>query len=359
MISLDRGLLGGGAGSGDVLERHKKYANLAGELDVIVFSGLQYSQQNPAANLRVIPTRSSKFSHYHKAVELGLALNKEQAYDLLVTQEFTAPSGMRLKKILGVPWIVNIHSMFFTAGWLGFNLIYWYLLFLIKRAIKHADGFRVNNQDIRDKLISWRIQKPILIQPTPIDIEKFKISSFRFKNSDSRLRVLYVGRLAAEKNIGLLIRSFKNIKGDFILQIVGKGGEEPELRRLAADDKRIEFLGVKSLSELPPIFRAADIFVLPSNTESFGQVLLQAAAAGCAIIATDTPGARAILGNPESGVLIPVGSQKHLEKALADFLSKRFEREYWSQKAKEMADKYDAAAGLDRTIMFWKEIAKT
>jgi len=356
MISLDRGLLGAG-GSGDVLERHKKYADRAGHLDIIVFAGPKYSESQAAPNLRIFPTRSSKLSHFQKAVKIALNLNRDQPYNLLVTQEFTAPAGLKIKKILNLPWIINIHSMFFTRQWLGFNPIAWYLLFLIRKAVRHADGFRVNNNDIRNKLLQWKIQKPILVQPTPIDITRFKIKDLRFKNNNSRVKVLYVGRLSAEKNAGLLIRAFKNLKGDYELQIVGKGQGENELKRFAADDLRIYFLGQRSSDELPEIFRSADIFVLSSNTESFGQVLLQAAAAGCAIIATATPGAKTILDNPESGILVPIGDQKALERALTNFLTKRFEREYWSQKAREMADKYDAAAGLDRTLMFWQEVA--
>ena len=144
MISLDRGLLGA-AGSGDVAERHKKYASLAGALDIIVFASPKYSQLTLAPNLRVFPTRSSKFAHFHRAAELTKKLLKENQYDLLVTQEFTAPAGLKIKKFLDIPWIINIHSMFFSTQWLGFNLIYWYLFFLFRcyrRDLPHIHTFQ-------------------------------------------------------------------------------------------------------------------------------------------------------------------------------------------------------------------------
>src|SRR3989344_1961818 len=279
MISLDRGLFGGGA-SGDVVARHKQYADAAGELDVIVFAPPKYEEKIWAENLRVIPTRSEKLAHFRKAQEMAEKLTREKKYDLLVTQEFAAPAGARLKKRLKLPWLVNVHSMFFTWQWLGFNPVAWYMFFLVRKSIKLADGFRVNNQDIRDKLIAWGIAKPILVQPTPIDIEKFKTQKSKVKNEEAPI-VLYVGRLEPEKNVAMLIQTFKQIKGDFQLQIVGKGSLERDLKRLAADDLRIEFLGARSFKELPEIYQCADIFVLPSNTESFGQVLLQAAASAC------------------------------------------------------------------------------
>ncbi|OGE78108.1 MAG: hypothetical protein A2751_03015 [Candidatus Doudnabacteria bacterium RIFCSPHIGHO2_01_FULL_46_14] len=356
MISLDRGLLGA-AGSGDVAERHKKYASLAGALDIIVFASPKYSQLTLAPNLRVFPTRSSKFAHFHRAAELTKKLLKENQYDLLVTQEFTAPAGLKIKKFLDIPWIINIHSMFFSTQWLGFNLIYWYLFFLMKKSIRSADGFRVTNDAIRKKLTDWGIAKPILVQPTPVNIEKFKIESGKFKVENQNPIVLYVGRLEPEKNVSLLIRAFKKLKDEAQLQIVGKGSQEKELRRLAADDLRVEFFGAKSSDELPEIYRSADIFVLPSNSESFGKVLIEAGAAGCALVATETAGAKSILENDEAGILVPVGDTAALTRVLQNLVGKKFEREYWGQRAREISKKYNAETATQRIIDLWKEVA--
>ena len=75
MISLDRGLFGGGA-SGDVVARHKQYADAAGELDVIVFAPPKYEEKIWAENLRVIPTRSEKLAHFRKAQEMAEKLTR-------------------------------------------------------------------------------------------------------------------------------------------------------------------------------------------------------------------------------------------------------------------------------------------
>jgi len=356
MTGLDKGLFGGGS-SGDVVERHRKYADLAGHLDIIIFAGNNYSIKEWASNLRVFPTGANKLAHFRRAVDIALALHESEPYDLVVTQDFTATVGLRLKKKLGLPWIVNTHSMFFSWNWLGFNPLSWYLFFSIKRAIKQADGFRVNNDEIKEKLISWGIQKPILIQPTPIDVEKFRTSSPQPSPARGEgVRVLYVGRLSAEKNVAMLIRAARNIKERFELWIVGKGAEEANLKKLAGNDARIKFLGPKTIDELPAIFQSADIFALPSNTESFGQVLMQAAAAGCAIIATATPGAKSILSNEKYGLLTPVGSQRHLETALKNLVSKTFEREYWATQAQILVAQYDPQKGFNNTVEFWQKI---
>lgn len=361
MISLDRGLFGEGY-SGDVLMRHLKYARAAGSLDIIVFAPKEVEDKAMGSNLRIFSTKSGKIFHFRKATDLARKLGSENQYDLLVTQEFAAPSGFKIKKTLGIPWIVNIHGMFFSSGWLKFNLLNWYLFYRIKDAVKFADGFRVNNKLIEAKLRDWGIQKPILVQPTPIDISKFFPSSPQPSPSregeGGRVRVLYVGRFSPEKNVAMLIRAVKNINADFELRIVGTGPEEQRLRKIAGADPRIKFLGPKTYDQLPPIFQAADIFVLSSNTESFGQVLWQAQAAGCAIIATRTAGAMSIIKDGENGILIETGDETGLEHALEKLISDSNLMQNLSREALLSAQKYNAQGAIERTINFWKEIVK-
>ena len=352
MISLDRGLLGDGF-SGDVVARHKRYADLAGHLDVIVFAGAEYERRDWAANLKAIPTRSRKRFHFQTAVKVALELTKRAPYDLLVTQDLAAPAGVEIKKVLRIPWIVNIHGMFFSPEWLKLKPANWYLFYLVKKAIKSADAFRVNNQAIARKLVEWRMDRPILVQPTPIDVKEFFVS----KIQNPVPKILFVGRLEKEKNVGMLVRAVKNLKEDFRLEIVGEGSEQTRLLELARGDGRIKFLGPKKYEDLPELYRQADIFVLPSNTESFGQVLVQAAAAGCAIIATKTTGAMSIIQDQESGILVEVGDQMALTKALARLITDAELRQSLGAKARLVASRFDSEKGIIKTVDFWQEIA--
>ncbi len=357
MISLDRALLGDGS-SGDVAERHQKYADLAGALDIIVFAGSEYERKNISPNFRVIPTRSKKRGHFKNATAIASGLAMQNKYDLLVTQDFAAPAGARIKQALRCPWIVNVHAMFFSSEWLKLNPLSWYLYYLIRQAIRSADAFRVNNQTIRKKLEDWGIGKPVLVQPTPVDITKFKVQNAKVKmtKQNAKLVVLYVGRLSPEKNVEMLIRAVKSLKSDLELEIVGDGPEEARLKRMAEGDRRIKFLGPKSYEELISMYQGADIFVLPSHTESFGKVLIEAGAAGCALVATRTPGAVSIIDDGESGILVEVDDQKSLERALKKLLRDKIFREKLSRAASEMAQKYDAEEAIVNTINFWHDI---
>ena len=308
MISLDRGLFGGGS-SGDVLERHKRYAEMAGKLDVIVFASAEYEEKEIDENLKIYPTKSEKHQHFSKAETLALSLAKTKKYDLLVTQDFAAPAGIKLKRILHIPWIVTIHGMFFSAEWLGFSPLNWYLFYRIKKALFFADAFRVNNNIIEKRLLEWGIDKQILVSPTPVDVEKFL--AVKKQLNPGMIRILFVGRLSPEKNLEMLINVFKMISGNLELLIVGEGSREEILKDLAKDDRRIKFLGPKSYDELPEVYSKSDIFVLPSNTETYGKVLFEAAASGAAIVATKTTGARSIFSDNEV-LFVEIGNAESL-----------------------------------------------
>lgn len=361
MLSLDRGLLGEGS-SGDVVKRHQRYADGAGELDVIVFSGKKIQSKAWSPNFKVYSTGGKIFRYFDISRKIAEELGREKKYDLLVTQEFAAPAGEKIKDDLKIPWIVNVHSMFFSWEWLKFNPLNWYLLWRIKSTIRHADGFRVNNEIIKTKLEDWGVRKPILVQPTPVD--PLLISPLlRGRNKEGvsgeggAVRILYVGRLAPEKNLEMLIRAVKLLSQDFELQIVGEGIAEKNLKKQAEDDPRIIFLGPKKHEELIEIYQGADIFVLPSNTESFGKVLIEAGAAGCAIVATRTTGAMSILQDGISALLVEVGDEAGLRAALSRLLSDEQLRQELALEARKFLDRFDAERGIRRTIEFWKELA--
>ena len=98
---------------------------------------------------------------------------------------------------------------------------------------------------------------------------------------------LYVGRLDPEKNVDVLLAAFEDVPGELL--VAGAGSEEQRLRSLAGD--RVRFLGSLDRDQLPDVYAAADVLVLPSRSEPWGMVLNEAATAGLALVATDAVGA--------------------------------------------------------------------
>jgi glycosyltransferase involved in cell wall biosynthesis len=129
--------------------------------------------------------------------------------------------------------------------------------------------------------------------------------------------VLYVGRLAAEKNLGLALQAFEDIAArlpDAKLVLVGDG---PELARLRHVRPEPVLTGAKVGTELAEHFASGDLFLFPSLTETFGNVVPEAMASGLAVIAFGCGAARVWINSGENGVTVPRGdSDAFCEAAL-------------------------------------------
>lgn len=99
---------------------------------------------------------------------------------------------------------------------------------------------------------------------------------------------LFAGKLDKNKNVGFLINSFAALKvQNCFLLIAGTGTQEEELKKNACTHTNIKFLGFQNQKQMPGIYAAANIFVLPSISETWGLSMNEAMAAGLAIIASN------------------------------------------------------------------------
>ena len=121
--------------------------------------------------------------------------------------------------------------------------------------------------------------------------------------------VLYVGRVAPEKNLGLFLRAALAVRAaDPRTRIVVVGdGPDASALRLAHPD--ITFCGVQCGEALATHYASADYFLFPSTTETFGNVTTEAMASGLAIVAFDYAAAREHLQHGKSGLLVPFGNE--------------------------------------------------
>ncbi len=118
--------------------------------------------------------------------------------------------------------------------------------------------------------------------------------------------ILFVGRHESRKGLAVLLDAAKSLPAEVTIWVAGSGPETEQLTAQTAEDSRIQWLGRVSDDELAQRLAGADIFCAPSlHGESFGVVLLEAMAAGTAIVASDLPGYRAVARPEEHAVLVP------------------------------------------------------
>lgn len=147
--------------------------------------------------------------------------------------------------------------------------------------------------------------RPCHLMPRGVEADLFQ-PSFRTRSADDRTAVLgFVGRLSVEKNVALLATVQQELERmglhDFRFMVVGHGAEEAWLRERLP---RAEFTGVLKGKPLSQAYANMDLFVFPSHTDTFGNVVLEALSSGVPAIVTPDGGPPTIIREGETGRIV-------------------------------------------------------
>jgi len=172
--------------------------------------------------------------------------------------------------------------------------------------------------------------------------------------------VLFVGRIEQIKGIdvllralGLLFQRHPDLRSDVCLLVVGgaldPGDDAPEtekileLRRLVHEHRmeaNVAFVGSRDQEQLALYYAAADVCAVPSLTESFGLVALEAMACGTPVVGTRVGGLQTLIEDGESGLLVPAGDDTALAEAIHAVLTDHRLRTHLSHGARERAERF-------------------
>jgi glycosyltransferase involved in cell wall biosynthesis len=173
--------------------------------------------------------------------------------------------------------------------------------------------------------------------------------------------LLYVGRLDREKSVDRILLAFDRIASTVPrtrLVLIGQGTQADALRRLARSlpvAERIEFLGLRAHAELPVCYRAADLFVFASETETQGLVLAEAAASGLPAVAVAAPGCDEVVQDGASGLLTKAEPAALAEAAIG-LLVDGERRRVMGLRAREVAMRhFGVELQIDRTLAVYEE----
>lgn len=136
--------------------------------------------------------------------------------------------------------------------------------------------------------------------------------------------ILFCGRHEPRKGLAVLLDAMAHLPADVRLWVASDGPETAALRQRTAGDTRIEWLGRVSDERKAELLRGADVFCAPSlGGESFGVVLLEAMAAGTAVVASDLVGYATVARDGRDADLVPPGDAVALAKAIGHVLADR------------------------------------
>ncbi len=230
-----------------------------------------------------------------KAVELSSKVE----FDVIHANDWvTGRAAIEIKKKSGKKLVTTIHSTEYdrTAGnpWEE-------IAKEEKSIIDNSDIIVTVSRRLRDEIIRLYGVNENKIKIIYNAIERGRFNSLR-KNQNRRI-VLYVGRLSVQKGVDRLIMAFKTVierRPDALLYIVGEGQEMPNLIRLSIDlglaDKVI-FLGRAPDEDREFLYSIANVFVMPSVSEPFGIVALEAIASNVPTIVSLQSGVSEVIRN--------------------------------------------------------------
>jgi glycosyltransferase involved in cell wall biosynthesis len=172
------------------------------------------------------------------------------------------------------------------------------------------DTVFVNSEEYRKSWVKRGFDPAKLkILPRGLDTELFHparrsaafLEKFGTRNGDVRL--LYVGRVSREKDLDLLATAYRRLRNEGLpiqLFVVGHG---PYAEALAKSLPEAFFTGYLEGTELATAYASADIFVFPSTTDTFGNVILEAQASGLPVVVSDSGGPKELVANGTNGLV--------------------------------------------------------
>jgi glycosyltransferase involved in cell wall biosynthesis len=177
-----------------------------------------------------------------------------------------------------------------------FDLVTWrYVTWFLN----HMDRVVAPSRYTRDEL-ARRVRPSVGIFSRGVDTDRFHP---RFRQQPSQTTALHVGRLVVDKNLEALVEIFRD-RRDVRLMVVGDGPERGWLEQALPD---AIFTGHLSGSALSIAFASADLFVFPSETETFGNVALEAMASGVPVVTSDAMAPQELITEGVNGFVGRVG----------------------------------------------------
>ncbi len=300
-----------------------------------------------------------------------------RAFDLVHIQTpFAAHyAGLRIARELGVPCVATYHSFFE-------EYLYHYVPFapralmrslargFSRRQGNQVDALVVPSRAMLSKLTAYGVRSPMTILPTGICLEDFAGGSgaaFRLRHGipAERPLLVHIGRVAFEKNIDFLLRMLECVRArhpDVLLVIAGEGPALPHLKSMARGlrlDANVQFVGyLDRATTLLDCFRAGDVFVFASRTETQGLVLLEAMALGVPVVAIAEMGAIDILEVGEGAVIAPPDERAFADEVCA-LLDSPALRQRLAAEGRQFAAHWDAARQAQRLADFYAGVLRT
>lgn len=282
-------------------------------------------------------------------------------------------AGVRLARELGVPVVETYHTYFEAylhcyVPWLPTGWLRGLARRVTRRQCNAVDGVVAPSSAMAAALQSYGVTTPTTVLPTGIELDAFTEGdgdAFRRRLgiAPERPVLLYVGRVAHEKNIGFLLEVLQRVRQrqpQVLLLIAGEGPATANLQRRTRGmglTGSVRFIGYLSLTgELQSCYRAADVFVFASRTETQGLVLLEAMALGVPVVSTAVMGTRDVL-QADAGALVAADDVADFAAKTVRLLEDGALRRQLGQRGRTCVQRWTAGTLAQQMIDYYQQIS--
>lgn len=338
-----------------------------------------YAPSDDESDILRVPARSLPMDPEDRLMRYGWAMKHlsrlhAEKYDIVHVQTpFVAHYlGLNIAKKLGIPCVETYHTFFE-------EYFYHYIPFLPKSWLKamarrisrrqgnSLDGMVIPSRPMLEVLRQYGVESHAEVIPTGLQPSSFipgygAVFRKKYGISEDRPVMLFVGRVAHEKNIGFLLQILQRVRQDRpdILFVIA--GEGPALAGLEAQtlemglSANVQFIGyLDRHTELNSCYQAGDIFVFSSRTETQGLVLLEAMAQGVPVVSIAEMGTRDVLREGQ-GVLIAKEDVEDFAGKVVRLLADQPAREALGAAGREYALTWSAGSMAERMVQFYQGV---
>jgi glycosyltransferase involved in cell wall biosynthesis len=330
-------------------------------------------------DIRRIPSRTVIFDPEDRMMKVGALRNlsfelARTAYDIVHIQTpFVAHyQGVRLARQMGIPCVETYHTFFeeYLCHYIPMVPRAWLRSLARRFARVHGrevDELIVPSTAMRDRLLEYGVTTSMHVLPTGIPAPNFSCIDApafrrRYGIAPERPTLLFVGRVAFEKNIEYLVESAaiaaRSIP-DLLLIIAGEGPALGRLKRLVIKrelEGNVMFIGYLDRDrELPSCYAAADAFVFASRTETQGLVLLEAMAVGIPVISLAVMGTCDIL-DPGRGAIIPRDDERDFAAKIVQLIGDDELRQRLAREARNYAREWQSGVIAGKLASLYERV---
>ncbi|MGD1993899.1 MAG: glycosyltransferase [Anaerolineae bacterium] len=311
---------------------------------------------------------------YHVALSYSKQARRLlQTMDVLHANQPLLSGGLALRysRRYGIPAALTCHSRYDLLGvtilpFLPLSLYRAVLRAYFRRCSPGYDAVTTPSAEAARLMQDLGLEAPIEVIPYGIELEHYHQAGDRLSRGDLGLPedavvALFVGRLAAEKNVSFLLKALAqpNLAQAYLL-VVGDGSRRSELERLTQDlglSSRVRFVGEIAHDKVPPYAALADLFVTASQIEVLPRSVIEALAAGLPIVGVDAAWIRQLV-QPGTNGLLAEPQVPALARAWSRIVNDPPLRTGLAQGARATSEQYSVRHTTERMIALYQHLVE-